>query len=93
MKNLSSNLLTGLVCTSLIVFASCRAAVVNNCEKNSQKVTDAVNAYASDPTNKTKCEAYKSALQDYINSSCFTTYGTATYRKSLQNDLQNMKCI
>ncbi|GAB2786208.1 hypothetical protein GCM10027275_33320 [Rhabdobacter roseus] len=48
-----------------------------NCEASGERASAALNAYIADPENKTKCEAYKSALRD-IFQSCPTYYTGAT---------------
>lgn len=55
-----------------------------NCSANAQKLSDALMAYANNPT-KAGCEAYKSTVRDYVKS-CSQFY-TAVDKKELEEAL------
>jgi hypothetical protein len=83
-------LVTSILSLSFGILMSCSkaAAVVGaNCDANAQKVTDAGNAFFADPTNKTKCQAYVSAINDMYKA-CPTYYPAAT-KKALDDALAN----
>lgn len=83
-------LATLLLSASFGILGSCSkaaAVVANNCDANAQKVTDAGNAFFADPTNKTKCQAYISAINDMYKS-CPAYYPAAT-KKALDDALAN----
>ena len=48
-----------------------------NCEASGERASAAATAFANDPQNKSKCEAYKNAVRD-IFQSCPTYYTGAT---------------
>jgi hypothetical protein len=83
-------LLTSLLSLSFGMLGSCSkaaAVVATNCEANAKKVTDAGTAFFADPTNKTKCQAYITAINDMYKS-C-PTYYSAAVKKSLDDALAN----
>jgi len=83
-------LATLLLSVSFGILGSCSKAadvVVNKCDTNAQKVTDAGNAFFADPTNKSKCQAYISAINDMYKS-CPAYYPAAT-KKALDDALAN----
>ena len=83
-------LATLLLSATFGVLGSCSKAasvVANNCDANAQKVTDASNAFFADPTNKAKCQAYISAINDMYKS-CPAYYPAAT-KKALDDALAN----
>ncbi|GHB81082.1 hypothetical protein [Persicitalea jodogahamensis] len=55
-----------------------------NCVDNSQKVTDAVTVYATNP-NKANCEAYKNTVRDFFKS-C-PTYFTGASKQAYEDFL------
>lgn len=63
--------------------------VTTSCEKNAEKVTNAGTAYAADPTSKTRCEAYKTAVNDFFKS-CPTYYSGAS--KDALDDFMKSPC-
>jgi hypothetical protein len=75
-----------------LVSLSCgKAAVVaaNSCEKAAEKVTAAAQVFSSDPTNKTKCQAYADAIAELLKD-CPTFYTGAT--KQALVDFQKTAC-
>ncbi|MBE9466583.1 hypothetical protein ACFP1I_23525 [Dyadobacter subterraneus] len=92
MKTQLTILRTLVTCTVLGIALSCSKSnpvVATSCEKNAEKVTNAGTAYAADPTSKTKCEAYKTAVNDFFKS-CPTYYSGAS--KDALNDFLNTPC-
>ncbi len=70
------------------MLGSCSKAasvVASNCDNAANKVTAASNAYIADPTNKVKCQAYATAIND-LYKSC-PTYYTGASKKALDDFL------
>ncbi|MFT3748274.1 MAG: hypothetical protein QM768_08165 [Agriterribacter sp.] len=66
-------------------FASCKKDKKVDCTSAGKKVTDAGIAYSQSQTSA-NCKSYKAALQDYLNSDCFTGLSSeqkAAYQESL----------
>lgn len=63
--------------------------VATSCEKNAEKVTNTANAFSTDPTSKAKCEAYKTAVSDFLKS-CPTYYTGVT--KDALDDFMKTPC-
>jgi hypothetical protein len=79
-------LVTALLSLSFAILGSCSKAasiVASNCDVKAKAVTDASTAFLSDPTNKVKCQAYVSAINDMLKA-CPTFY-SATAKKSLDD--------
>lgn len=71
---------TIVICSVVGIALSCSKSnpvVATSCEKNAEKVSNAATAYVSNPTDKTKCEAYKTAVSDFFKS-CPSYYSGAT---------------
>lgn len=89
MKTTFSFLRNFLFCAILATALSCSKSspvVATSCEKNAEKVTNAATAFSSDPTNVSKCEAYKTAVNDFYKS-CPTFY-TGTTKDALDEFLK-----
>ena len=92
MKTQFTFLRTLAVCIIMGLALSCSKSnpvVATSCEKNAEKVTNAANAFSSDPTSKAKCEAYKTAVSDFLKS-CPTYYTGVT--KDALDDFMNTPC-
>lgn len=73
-----------------IAFASCKKDKGVDCSAAINKVTKAGQAFGTDQTTQ-NCEAYKAALQEYINSSCFT--GLSQQQKESYNEsINSLNC-
>jgi len=61
-----------------------------NCEAKAKKVADATTLYTSSPT-KANCEAFKNALQDYVNEGggCGVS---ATDLSAARQMIENLTC-
>ncbi len=73
-------------------FVSCgKAGVVaaNQCENAGDKLTAAATAWSSDPTNKTKCNAYVASIKELLKD-CPNFYTGAA--KQAIVDFQNTAC-
>jgi len=80
MKTLIKNIRITAICSIMGLVFSCSKSdpvVSTSCEKNAEKVSDAATAYASDPTSKSKCEAYKTAVNSFFKS-CPAYYSGAS---------------
>ena len=69
-------------------------------QQEQEAFTAALNAYAADPTNVTKCNAYKNAYQAYLNDlqehdNCVLAGQNAAYQQALndaQDSINNIQC-
>lgn len=61
----------------------------NNCEKVANQYLKDIEAWSTDTSNKTKCEAVKKSLKEII-SSC--SLYTAVQRKEYEEELKNFTC-
>lgn len=89
-KQLTLLSIAATLCLGVGVLGGCSkaaSAVASNCDANAKKVTDAGNAFIADPTNKTKCQAYVTAINDMYKA-CPTYYSAAT-KKALDDALAN----
>lgn len=66
--------------------ASCKKEKTVDCNTAIKNVTDAATAYTQSQTSA-NCKTYKAALQDYINSSCFSSLSSE--QKALYNEQVN----
>ena len=83
-------IITAIVSVSFGTICSCKktaTVVTTTCETDAKKVSDAATAFASDPTNKAKCQAYANAISDFFKS-CPTYYTGAT-KKDLEDFVAN----
>jgi hypothetical protein len=69
------NQILGFACLFLVVFSTACSKksdpVASNataCSARSQKVADAGQLWAKDPTNKANCQAYLAALKDFVDN-------------------------
>ena len=62
---------------------------VDNCQKVANEYTTAINAWASDPTNKSKCEVVKKSLTNILNA---CSVYTAVERKRYEDELKQFTC-
>lgn len=60
------------------------------CEARAKAVTDAITAYAASPS-KTTCEAYKKALQDYVNDGVGCAFGAGDLTSARQA-IESLTC-
>lgn len=70
-------------------------AAPNTCQAASQKAsefTTAAQAYASDPTNTTKCQAYKKAATDYVNAADKCTTIPQTDINTARDAVNSLTC-
>jgi hypothetical protein len=70
-------------------------AAPNTCQAASQKgdeLSAAAQAYASDPTNTTKCQAYKKAATDYINAADKCTTIPQTDINAARDAVNSLTC-
>ncbi len=77
---------------SIILLTNCskdKGVGPGACSDNSKKVSEAATAWSSDITNKTKCEAYKTAIRDFYKS-CPTFYTGAS--KQALDEFLNYSC-
>ncbi|MFT4031381.1 MAG: hypothetical protein QM669_03115 [Siphonobacter sp.] len=74
----------------VVLFTNCskKEPVMNNCENEGKKVTDAANVYVNNPT-VANCEAYKKAVIDALNA-C-PDYYTGVSKQTLE-DFKNTPC-
>lgn len=87
--------LLGILAVLLISLTlnSCKKDVLNptgigtNCANAADDISAAVNAFTSNPSSST-CEAYKSAMLDYVNSCAGYAYYTASY----EDIIEGMDC-
>lgn len=83
--------LLGILAMLLISFTlnSCKKDVLNptgigtNCANAADDISAVVNAFISNPSAST-CEAYKSALLDYVNSCAAYAYYDASYEDAIE---------
>jgi len=61
---------------------------VGNCDNFTDDYESTLNAYISDPTNKTKCLAFKSAAADLLDC----PHLTAGHRKEYQDAVNSIDC-
>ena len=82
-----------IVFVCLLATLSCRKSNVldpaQNCGKELEQYTTALEEFSKDPTNKTKCEAVKKSLTGIINS---CSIYTAAQRKIYEDQLKDTTC-
>jgi hypothetical protein len=61
------------------------------CKALAQDVNFAASVYANNP-NAANCGAYKTAINNYLNSSACASSLSATDRQSFQTQLNNLNC-
>jgi hypothetical protein len=61
----------------------------DNCQKVADEYLTVVNAWAADPTNKSKCEAVKKSLTNILNT---CSVYTAVERKKYEDELKQFDC-
>jgi uncharacterized protein YaaR (DUF327 family) len=76
--------------TSLAILAACKKDDNSGCTSSAKRVSAAAQQYAASPTPQ-NCGIYKTAIQDYLNSSCASGL-SQTDRQSLENALNNLGC-
>lgn len=88
MKKVLFALLVITVGTGAMV--SCKKDKATDCTAAVKNLSDATTAYygAMNPAN---CKTYKAALQDYINSSCFSSL-SAEQKAPFQESLNDLNC-
>ena len=69
----------------------------NSCDEGdvtnaANKITTAAEEYGSDPTNKTKCNAYKDALQNWIDAVDGCDEVTKEQREIFQSAFDDLDC-
>lgn len=69
--------------------ASCKKDKKVDCESAVKKFSEAVSAWQSNPS--TGCAGYKAALQDYINSECFSSV-SAELKAQYNEQLSALNC-
>ena len=70
MKMFLSFIAVGLIFTASLTFDSCSKSDSNStdtCVTLAAELTDAAAVYITDPTNPVVCNAYKSAIGNYLN--------------------------
>jgi hypothetical protein len=73
-----------VVAAMVMAVASCKKTKdAINCVDAAKKYSDASNAYFQSQT-KANCDAYKAALNDYMNSSCVTPEQKAVLQASAE---------
>lgn len=83
-KMIASLLISG------VLFASCKKDKGVDCMAAVNKATKASETYFGSQT-KENCDAYKAAMQEYINSSCFTSL-TQEQKNSYNESLNSIDC-
>lgn len=76
----------------VLVLSSCVSKVVSplgGCEKSLTKYLDATSAFFSDPTSKSKCEAFKSGASGYLKG-CPAL--TAAEIKDANQSIKDINC-
>lgn len=89
MKKLFINIAIFCVFTSFISCSKAADVAANNCEKAAEKVSNAGQVFLSDPTNKTKCQAYVNAITELFKD-CPNFYTGTTKQQLL--DFQKNAC-
>jgi hypothetical protein len=106
--NSLKNLFAVLALVASIGFVGCKDDDPVSCSDWAQQLQDELNAYSqalnewsADPTNDAKCNAYRDALQDYLDEAegleeCASNAGQGTqYQQAIdaaQDALDNFQC-
>lgn len=79
-----------LFMVAAIATTSCKKDKGVDCLAAANKMQKAAETYFNSDT-KENCDAYKAAMQEYINSSCFSSL-SQEQKNSLQQDIDDTNC-
>lgn len=93
MKKFLSFVVAGLIFTAALSFDSCSKSdsgtTIDNCTTLAAELTDAAGDYITDPTNPVICNAYKTAIGNYMDG-CDAI--TAEERADFQEAYDSLLC-
>ena len=79
-----------VACLVISISVSCKKSSPVDCKSLTDKIVSTQATYVANQTTE-NCKAYKTALQNYANSSCASSL-SATDKKDLQDTIDAMSC-
>ncbi|MES1217604.1 MAG: hypothetical protein ABUT20_19000 [Bacteroidota bacterium] len=74
----------------IVISFSCKKGSPIDCAAITAKISVAASAYAADQSSS-NCKKYKSAIQDYVSSSCAKSLSDDE-KKSFQDEIDGLTC-